>query len=112
MSVCHAPLCRLHAGTGGKCAWTAVGEDAAGRNSDKIGNIAWDRGQAAGWFLNTGRIALQEPLRIRMRRSVEDVAHAAALHDFTRIHHRDALAQLRDQPEMMRDEQDGAAGIL
>src|SRR5215211_1491566 len=79
MSFRHAPLYGLHARAGGKRAWTAVGEDAAGRNCAEIGNIAWDRRQAAGGFLNACRVAVQEPLRIGMRRPVEDVAHAAAL---------------------------------
>src|SRR5215212_4726887 len=51
MSVRHAPLCGLRARARGKCAWTAVGEDAAGRNCDKIGNIAWNSRQAARRFL-------------------------------------------------------------
>ena len=51
-------------------------------------------------------------LRIGMRRPVENVAHAAALDDLARIHHRDAVAQLGDQPEMMGDEQNRASSVL
>ncbi|CDN42283.1 hypothetical protein BN871_BC_00130 [Paenibacillus sp. P22] len=52
------------------------------------------------------RLGLQQPLRIRMLRIVEQLHDFAFLDDLAGIHDHDVVGHLRDDAEIMRDEQD------
>ena len=44
---------------------------------------------------------------VRVRRAIEDFLRRTHLDDLARIHHSDAVANLRRDAKVMRDEQDG-----
>ena len=43
---------------------------------------------------------------------IEDVPHRAAFHDPTRVHHHDAVAHLRDDAEVVSDEDQREVRLL
>ena len=53
----------------------------------------------------------QQPARIRMRRHSKDGLNTARFHQTTRIENADPIAQSRDCPEIMADEQDCGAKL-
>lgn len=53
----------------------------------------------------------QKPARIRVQRIVDDIANATHLDDSTGVHHRHTLSVFRNNPHVVRDEEDRGAGL-
>ena len=78
-------------------------EAAALRHVGEVRRLSLDRGQRLTPAAQ-GRQAIQEADRVGMSRPVEDVAGSAELDDPARVHHRDAIAEFRDDAEVVGDE--------
>ena len=74
------------------------------RSGTSPGMVASSRRGALG----ARRIALQERPGVGVARAVEQVEHRALLDHLARIHHHHLVAELGDQAEIVRDEQDRA----
>ena len=75
--------------------------------------LAGDGDQRPRILVGAGqRDRAEQPLRIGMAHPVEDVLDRAGLHRLARIHHRDAVAGLQDQAEIVRDEDHRGAELL
>src|SRR5689334_8135372 len=81
-------------------------EDTARGPRDEIGELAADRRQGAARLGEACRVAGQQRLGVRVLRAMEDVMRRAALDDFAGIEDDDVIAELGDQPEIVRDEED------
>lgn len=86
---------------------TARTECASVRWIERIGELALRRRERrpAQRIRDRG----DQGLRIWMRRSLEDVAPAAGLHDAAEIHHRDPVAHMFDHTEVVADHDVGEA---
>src|SRR3954470_1650867 len=89
-----------------RAAWA---EAAAGRRIDQVRRRARDEVQARG--AQADRRA-QQLLGVRVLRVAEDVADVALLDDTARVHHRDPVACLGDDAEIVRDEQQRRVEVL
>ena len=58
------------------------------------------------------RDCAEEPLRVRVTRIVEDRVATLLLHHFAGVHHRHAIAELRDHTKVVGDQHDGGAESL
>ena len=82
----------------------ARAEIAAGRALMRQRKLAGDGDERMAVLVGAGnRNGGEEAARIRMAHGVEDFGDRADLHRLAGIHHRDAVAGLEDQPEIVRD---------
>jgi hypothetical protein len=86
---------------------TARCEDAALGRTGEVRHLARDDGQHTALARNPRRIAFQQRAGIGMAGIVEDLAHIAGLHHLARIHHHHLVAQFRDQPQIVGDDDHG-----
>src|SRR3989449_3333993 len=83
-------------------------EAAAGREGRKIRRLARDTVER---LLDAElRDRVQQRLGIGMPGAVEQATHRLHLHDLAGVHHRDLVAHLGDDPEVVRDEDQRDAG--
>ncbi len=78
----------------------------------RSGHVARDHRQAPGRLGDAGGIAFEERAGVGVAGAVEDVAHLALLDDLAGIHHDDVVAELGDQAEIVRDDDDGRVQLL
>src|SRR5262249_60046155 len=83
--------------------WAARREAAARRHVGEIWRLAID-GRQRRAAAAQGRQAVQEADRVGMARLVEDVAGASGLDDAPGVHYRNPVAELGDDAEVVRDE--------
>ena len=88
----------------------AVGETATGLGLGGGGNHAGDGVQPVA-DVGRGGDGLQQPPGVRVLRVVENLVARAVLGDFAGVHDADLVGHLVDDPQIMRDEQDGHAGL-
>ena len=86
-------------------------ELAAGRQLRRVRNRAVDPLQAPGRSLQPGH-GLQQSDRVRMLRVRQNVLRRPGFHDPPRVHHVDPVRHVRDEPEVVRDQQDRHAELL
>src|SRR5262249_35766982 len=85
----------------------SVGEAAPARQLAHVGDHALDRRQARPRRAGArARKALEQAARIRMARVIEERLCRRALDDLARVHNDDDARELRDDPEVVRDEED------
>src|SRR6266566_5121374 len=97
----------------GRAAWQDIGtarmEVTAGRQVGQVGWLARDRIQR---FLAAElRHRADQGARVRMLGGVEQLPHRRLLDDLARIHHGDPVTHLRDDAQIVRDEDQGHARL-
>ena len=85
----------------------ARGEHARIAHVDGIGHLAGDRHQPAARGLVV-ELAGEQRARVRMARGTEDFGHGTGLHDGAPVHDAEVVAELGDETEMVRNEDDRA----
>src|SRR5687768_11349042 len=78
------------------------------RRLEQIGHVTWNRRQVAMHCLKQRRVTDQQRLCIRMPRAMKDLLDGPVFNDLSRIEYHHIVAEFRDKPEIMRDEQDRA----
>ena len=86
-------------------------EAAAGRQRDKARRLPGNRMQPLLLGVQA-RQAVQEPERVRVPRLVEDRVDVGELDDVAGVHDDDAVCELGDEPEVVRDEDDRRVRLL
>ncbi len=86
----------------------ARGEDAARRNVDEVRQAALDRHQRVARFVVRIDLTSEQRQGIGMPRIVEQAGSRPGLDNFAGVHNGDVVANLGDQAEAVRDEDDGA----
>src|SRR5215471_3662905 len=86
-----------------EAARTARVEDAAWRRVDGAGDLAFQAHTAARLPVDR-RNGREQRLRIGMMRARKDPLGRADLHEAAEIEHRDAIGEITDRPEIVRDE--------
>ena len=86
-------------------------ERAARRRADQARRLARDRLEPLLVHVDP-RKAVHEPDRVRMPRIVEDRVDVADLDDTARVHDDDAIGELSDKAEVVRDEDDRGLRVL
>jgi hypothetical protein len=92
-----------------RCARTSRMETATCRRIAEIGYFAADRAQSGDAAERDH--ALDQPARIRMLRLGEDALDARVLDHLARVHHAHMIGELRDESEIVRDEDHRRAGM-
>ena len=91
----------------------AAGVEGAARwRIDRARHVAFDQRLQASCVWDRDRHRGQQRLRIGMPRVGEKLALLGDLDDPAEIHHRDAVADMRDDREIVRDEQIGKAVLV
>src|SRR2546426_2335055 len=80
-------------------------EAASRRGRDQVRNGAADDLEPLPSH-RVGRDRLHQALRVGVEGRLEHLAHLRVLRNDPRVHHADAVAHLRDDPEVVRDDQD------
>ena len=92
---------------GHRAAWR---EAAALRHVGEVRGLSLDRRQRLASAAKR-RQAIEEADRVRMARAVEDVAGPSELDDAPGVHHGHSIAELGDDPEIVRDEDECQARL-
>src|SRR5688500_10337605 len=96
------------------------GQRAAGREAAARPGVAAERRHRAGNRLQLlflggsdvdARDGAEQPLRVRVQRLLEQLAHRRFFDDLCAVHHAHALGGLRDDAHVVRDEHDGHAEL-
>ena len=113
MALAAVDQCRLLLGADRLCLPAACAKAAAGRWVRRVRDVALedDALPLAALRRLLDRDRRQERLGVRVRRPVVDVLLRADLDDLAEIHHRDAVGDVPDEREVVRDEQIGEAEV-
>src|SRR6266849_8748418 len=94
-----------------RCPVRAAGmKAAAARRPHQVGNASRDRRNVAGHA--DVRTRLEQRIRVRMPRRAHEMLEWALLRQPSRIQHREPVAELRRQREIVRDQEDRHPGAL
>src|SRR5215831_4385233 len=111
-----ARRCRLEGWLVAEAAVHAEGapgvEPAAGGRADQVGREALDRAQPLMLNRVHARHGAQQRPGVRVLWTAEDLLYRPLLHDLTGIHHDHSRAQSRNDPQVVRDHDDGRVQLL
>src|SRR5438270_12186811 len=107
------PLARLPEVEGrvvGQAVRAAWMKAATARHVAQIGRRTWNAAQPDA-RPGERRKRLQQTLRVRMQRALRQRRRRCGLDDLARVHDRDAIRELEQEREIVRDEENGEAEI-
>src|SRR6267142_6393167 len=108
-SVGEAEVPRLVGRAAGQDVGAARMEVTTGRQVGKVGRLARDRIQRL--LVAELRHRADQGARVRVLGSVEELPHRRLLDDLARVHHGDPVTHLRDDTQVVRDEDQGHADL-